>query len=101
MRKFLAAVVAMLACSGSVSADPFYGEIRTFAFNFCPKSWAPLNGQLLPISQNQALFSLLGTRYGGDGQTTFALPVGKPAYSLTGEPLLQCIALQGIFPSQN
>jgi microcystin-dependent protein len=60
-----------------------------------------LNGQLLPINQNQALFSLLGWRYGGNGQTTFALPLGKPVYSVAGEPLLQCIALQGIFPAQN
>jgi microcystin-dependent protein len=60
-----------------------------------------MHGQLLPISQNTALFSLLGTRYGGDGQSTFALPVGKPVYSVAGAPLQQCIAIQGIFPSQN
>ncbi len=53
---------------------PFLGEIRITAFNFAPKGWALCNGQLLPINQNQALFSLLGTTYGGDGQTTFALP---------------------------
>jgi microcystin-dependent protein len=50
------------------------GEIRIMAFNFPPKGWAMCNGQLLPINQNQALFSLLGTNYGGDGATTFALP---------------------------
>jgi microcystin-dependent protein len=55
-------------------ADPFVGEIRTFGFNFAPTGWAMCNGQLLPISQNTALFSLLGTFYGGDGITTFALP---------------------------
>ena len=55
-------------------ADPFVGEIRTFGFNFPPTGWAQCNGQLLPISQNTALFSLLGTNYGGDGRTTFALP---------------------------
>jgi microcystin-dependent protein len=55
-------------------ADPFVGEIRTFGFNFAPSGWATCNGQLLPISQNTALFSLLGTFYGGDGITTFALP---------------------------
>jgi microcystin-dependent protein len=55
-------------------ADPFVGEIRTFGFNFPPTGWAQCNGQLLPISQNTALFSLLGTMYGGDGRTTFALP---------------------------
>src|SRR5438132_1753033 len=53
---------------------PFLSEIRIFSFNFAPKGWAQCNGQLLPINQNQALFSLLGTMYGGNGQTTFALP---------------------------
>jgi microcystin-dependent protein len=55
-------------------ADPFVAEIRIFPFNFAPKGWAMCNGQLLPISQNTALFSLLGTVYGGDGKSTFALP---------------------------
>ena len=53
---------------------PYIAEIRIFSFNFAPKGWAQCNGQLLPINQNQALFSLLGTTYGGNGQTTFALP---------------------------
>jgi microcystin-dependent protein len=55
-------------------ADPFVAEIRIFPFNFAPKGWAWCNGQLLPISQNTALFSLLGTTYGGDGKSTFGLP---------------------------
>ena len=55
-------------------ADPFIAEIRVFPFNFAPKGWAHCNGQLLPISQNTALFSLLGTTYGGDGKSNFALP---------------------------
>ncbi|MDQ3914907.1 MAG: tail fiber protein [Actinomycetota bacterium] len=55
-------------------ADPFVAEIRFVGFNFAPKGWAFCNGQLLPISQNTALFSLLGTYYGGDGKSTFALP---------------------------
>jgi microcystin-dependent protein len=54
--------------------DPFLGEIRLVPFNFAPKGWALCAGQLLPINQNQALFALLGTQYGGNGQTTFALP---------------------------
>jgi microcystin-dependent protein len=53
---------------------PFLSEIRIMSFNFAPKGWAMCNGQTLPINQNQALFSLLGTTYGGNGQTTFALP---------------------------
>jgi microcystin-dependent protein len=55
-------------------AEPFLAEIRLVSFNIPPKGWALCNGQLLPINQNQALFSLLGTTYGGDGRTTFALP---------------------------
>src|SRR6187455_2816340 len=55
-------------------AEPFLSEIRIMSFNFAPKGWAMCNGQLLPINQNQALFSLLGTTYGGDGRVNFALP---------------------------
>jgi microcystin-dependent protein len=55
-------------------SEPFMGEIKLISWNFAPKGWALANGQFLPINQNQALFSLLGTTYGGNGQTTFALP---------------------------
>ena len=55
-------------------ATPYLGEIKLFSFDYAPKGWAICNGTLLPINQNQALFSLLGTTYGGDGRTTFGLP---------------------------
>ena len=55
-------------------AEPFLSEIRIMSFNFAPKGWAMCNGQLLPINQNQGLFSLLGTTFGGDGRVNFALP---------------------------
>src|SRR6266436_3949024 len=55
-------------------SNPFIGEIRMFAGNFAPAGWAFCNGQLMPISENDALFNLIGTTYGGDGQATFALP---------------------------
>jgi microcystin-dependent protein len=55
-------------------AEPFLSEIRIMSFGYAPRGWAQCNGQFLPINQNQALFSLLGTTYGGNGQTTFALP---------------------------
>src|SRR5215813_11030627 len=55
-------------------AEPFLSEIRIMSFSFAPKGWALCDGQLLPINQNQALFSLLGTTYGGDGRVNFALP---------------------------
>lgn len=59
--------------SGEVT-EPFLGQVSVGAFDFAPRGWALCNGQLLPINQNQALFSLLGTTFGGDGRTTFALP---------------------------
>ncbi|WP_439654827.1 phage tail protein [Wocania arenilitoris] len=64
----------MLSSSFSFAQEPMMGEIKMFAGNFAPRGWAFCDGQLLPISQNPALFSLLGTNYGGDGRTTFALP---------------------------
>jgi microcystin-dependent protein len=57
-----------------MASEPFLGEIRAFAFNFNPKNWLMCNGQLLPINQYQALFAILGTTYGGNGTTNFALP---------------------------
>jgi microcystin-dependent protein len=63
-------------------AEPFLSEIRIFSFNFPPKGWAFCNGQFLPINQNQALFALLGTTYGGNGQTTFALPNLRGRYAM-------------------
>src|SRR5215469_13076786 len=59
---------------GELSMNPFVAEIRIFPFNFAPKGWAFCDGQVLPLSQNTALFSLLGTTYGGDGKSNFALP---------------------------
>ena len=73
----LLAIVGFSMTSQSVNAqatEPFLGQIAFVPYNFAPKNWAECNGQLLSISQNTALFSLLGTTYGGNGQTTFALP---------------------------
>lgn len=77
--------------------DPLLAEIRLFAGNFAPRGWALCEGQLLPIAQNAALFSLLGTTYGGDGRTTFALP--KLA-QVPVEGLRYIIALEGVYPSR-
>jgi microcystin-dependent protein len=78
--------------------DPFLGSLQVFAFSFAPPGWAFCEGQLLPIGQNQALFSLLGTTYGGNGTTNFGLP------DLRGnEPTKGCcwaIATQGVFPQR-
>lgn len=77
------ATTAALACAAlgvtapqkaQAQAEPLLGQVSLFGFNFCPRGWAPADGQLLPIAQYNALFSLFGTIYGGDGRTTFALP---------------------------
>jgi len=78
LRNKLLLLVVVLTTLASVPATaqvtPFIGEIRYVSFNFAPQGWALCNGQLLPIAQNEALFNLIGTFYGGDGKTTFALP---------------------------
>lgn len=68
---------------------------------FCPRGWAETKGQLLPISSNSALFSLLGTIYGGDGRTTFALPKFKANGPGDNPKTIVCIALIGLYPSRN
>ena len=73
-RSFIAVAFLLCIAADSNAQEGFLGEIKLVGFNFAPRGWADCNGQLLPISQNQALFALLGTTYGGDGRTTFALP---------------------------
>ncbi|MCM4169083.1 hypothetical protein DHD08_15460 [Arenibacter sp. H213] len=75
-KKITAFVFILFFCITSLvkAQDPFLGEIRMFGGNFPPRGWAFCHGQLLPINQNQALYSLFGTTYGGDGRTTFAFP---------------------------
>lgn len=68
------AMMASPSIAKAQASEPFLGQIAFVPYNFVPKNWAACNGQLLPISQNQALFALLGTTYGGNGTTTFALP---------------------------
>jgi len=80
-----AALVAafVFSCAGVASAqEPYLGEVRLFGYNWCPTGWAQANGQLLSISANTALFSLYGTNFGGNGQTTFGLPnlIGRAPY---------------------
>lgn len=73
-------------------SEPFLAEVRMMGFNFAPRGWAFLDGQILPINQNQSLYSLLGTTYGGDGRTTFALPEMRgrtPIHNTSTHPLGQ------------
>lgn len=71
---FATTLGGVLGATSAHAQDCFIGEIRMFGGNFAPRNWALTDGQLLPIGQNTALFSILGTTYGGDGRTTFALP---------------------------
>lgn len=80
--------------------DPFIGEIRLVGFNFAPTGWALCNGQQMQIAENDALFSLLGVTYGGDGNQTFQLPK-MPATPATTPSGTYIIALQGVFPPQD
>ena len=75
---------------------PFLGQVELFAFNFAPQGWAACEGQLLSISQETALFSLIGTTFGGDGQTNFALPDLRGKAPIDG--LAYYIAINGIYP---
>jgi microcystin-dependent protein len=82
--------------------DPYIGEIRLFPYGFAPVGWAACDGSLLPINANQALFSLIGNSFGGDGQTNFALPDlrGKVPFA-PGQSEMYCIAVQGAYPPRN
>jgi microcystin-dependent protein len=100
LRPFCAAVAGIAAAlllfapprPAGANADPFIGEVSCGGYNFCPKGWMECNGQLLPIAQNTALFSLLGTMYGGDGKSNFALP------NLQGRTLLHQGSGPGLTP---
>jgi microcystin-dependent protein len=81
--------------------DPFLGDIVLFSFDFAPSHWMTCEGQTLSISTNQALFALLGAKFGGNGITTFCLPDLRNAVPLPGMGMHYCIAVQGIYPSRN
>ena len=104
IKRVLLAFAVIAATSGAAQAQTQYtllGSVLIFAGNFCPTGFMPMNGQLVPITQNQALFAILGTTYGGNGTTDFALPEAKPMKTEKGQTLTQCIAVRGIFPSRN
>jgi len=107
----VAATLCLSQAPAAAQADtPHIAEIKLFAGNFAPRGWAFCEGQTLPISKNTALFSLLGTMYGGDGRTTFKLPDLRKAEAKLreaaglkkdGKGLRYIIALVGIYPSRN
>ncbi|TMJ11313.1 MAG: hypothetical protein E6G94_16330 [Alphaproteobacteria bacterium] len=85
-------------CADVAASDPYLGETRIFAFPFAPAGWYYCQGSLFPVSENQQLFSLIGTTYGGDGTTTFGLPNVTGPESPDG-PLNVCISLFGAVPA--
>ena len=110
MKKLYFLTLALFLFNTTLFAQPYLGEIRLFAGNFAPKGWALCQGQLLPINQNQALFALLGTTYGGNGTTNFALPdyrgraaVGNGLSIVQGEKQgVETVTLtQGNLPTHN
>lgn len=125
----ISGTVLAVPATASAGSEPFIGELMLFGGNFCPRGFASAEGQLLPIAQNTALFSLLGTQYGGDGRTSFGLPdlrgrapvgtghqpggdsyrpgqkvlgsAGTGTKSISGLAMKWCIATQGLYPSRN
>lgn len=81
--------------------DNYIGEVRALPFPFTPAGWMACQGQLLPLAQNTALFSLIGITYGGDGKNSFGLPNLAPLPSANGGTLHYCIALQGVYPPRS
>ena len=79
--------------------EAFWGMIQLFPYTYAPRDWARCEGQLIPIVQNQGLFSLLGTQFGGDGRTTFALPDLRGKEPAPG--LHYCIAMNGLYPTRD
>lgn len=98
----LAALLSLGAVKPAAAQEVFLGQIimmGTYNGDWCPRGFAKTDGQLVPISQNAALFSILGTAYGGDGRTTFAMPK-LSMRDENGAAVLYCIATRGTFPSR-
>ena len=108
-QRLLTAAIAATIANGALAQEAYMGQILQFGSNYCPRGTIAASGQTLGIAQNTALFSLFGTTYGGDGQTTFALPDlrakdanGQPI--APGEPgagMLHCVVEQGYYPPRD
>jgi microcystin-dependent protein len=81
--------------------DPYIGQINLFPWKWAPRGWAKCDGSLLSVTDHQALFSLLGTTYGGDGRTNFGLPDMRGKKTVNGQRVNYYVSLQGIYPSRN
>jgi microcystin-dependent protein len=103
MRKILMAAIAILGMSASAQAgpEPFIGEVEVLPYSFCPNGFLPADGRLLAITDNEALYALYGIKYGGDGVNTFGIPYLPLKKALHKKTMMVCVAVAGIFPSQN
>jgi microcystin-dependent protein len=98
----LLTVLFLAGASPCLAQTTFYlGQVLILPLTFCPSNTVQTDGRLLPINQYQALFSLWGTRYGGDGITTFAVPNLKAPLSGNRQPMMSCVTLSGIYPAQS
>jgi microcystin-dependent protein len=86
--------------AGRIEMEEFTGSVHLFPYNFEIQGWMACDGRQLPINQYTALFSLLGTRYGGNGTTTFGIPKMDPVASANGDPLTYQICIQGLYPER-
>jgi microcystin-dependent protein len=94
--------LSLISFSASAQAtNPFVGEIMIVSFNYCPGNWLPADGRLLNTTDYQTLYDVIGTTYGGDGATTFALPKLTLKNPNTTKPFLACITPLGVYPSRN
>lgn len=96
--------IALTTLSGapaSAQAAPFVGQTMIIPTNFCPLGWLEMDGRVLQTTEYSVLFFVIGKTYGGDGQTTFALPTAPPLFTTDGKGLRHCIAATGIYPSQS
>ena len=104
MKRFLTAAAVAIAAQVPVGAvaqsEPYVGQVTFFPHNFCPRGWSEADGKLLEIASNSALFSLLGTNFGGDGRATFGLPDLRPNGDDYGN-WRYCIAMVGLYPSRS
>lgn len=102
MHRILLAAALVLggAMPAMAQSTPYVGQIGTFGFKYCPYGWLPANGAKVPIATYTVLFDVIGTAYGGDGTTTFAVPNLKPIVSKNLSALTTCIAYLGVYPAQ-